>query len=679
VIPLHASRGRSFAVLGLVVGAALVAACLFPSDLSNEVVVTVDQETLVLSVGDSLQLGVQVARSGRSVSGAVIVYGTTDSGVVLVTPQGLVRAVGTGVARISVEALGYANATVAELPVQVKRAIRIADVLPERAVPNEATWGELLTIVGTGLDPADAVVFVGTAAARVEGFVPGDSADPLSTDTLRVWTPALVPEQSNLVVARLTGTGAGAQWPLRVLQRDILEPNEQNPRLLDVSAPLFRPDLALEVRPQDGSPSDCASVWVADQGECWYDWYSFLRPNTPATDSVTIVLRFPQVLDNTPVSIEIGEVSESPLRWLLSRNFSLCTDDRAPGFISYVITHEFATLRDSFVVALADLNGRRISLSATLFGVDRSPEVPWPGRPTGTIPYELQVLPGYVSERPPDLAEENDQCHLAYELNGNDTLALTFDNGTDIDWFHFTVPAALPGGPQADVVETEPNNTVDLADTVSYGDRVTGEVAPAGDVDYYTFYADSGATLDLEVVASRNGSSLNSLLFLMNDDGLVAWNNDFLASGADSRVTVSAPRSGWYWFYVTDYFLRGGASFYYTVAVSAQGGTAAFLTAEVCCGSGGGQFDPQIQLWSDTRATESGITPLEERPGLLEVPVLPGEYLLLVYNRAGDAMEYQLRMRLTTGGAPAPLATSREVPLSSERIRWPPPRRSTRH
>jgi hypothetical protein len=633
---------------GVVLLAALTGACLLPSDASNEVVVSSDRDSLLLSLGDSLQLAVAITRGGTAVPGAQAVFGTTDSGVVLVTPQGLVRAVGVGFAEISVAALGFAEATSTVMPVQVKRAIRITAVQTERGVDNEATWGELLTIVGTGLDPADAVVFVGTAAARVAGFVAGNPADPQGWDTLRVWTPALVPEQSNLVVARLSGTGAGAQWPLRILQRDIFEPNEASPRQLDVSAPLLRPDLVLEVRSAASSPPDCASVWVAGQGECWFDAYSFLRPNTPATDSVTIVLKFQRVLDNTPVSIEVREESASPQHWVISRNFSLCSDDR--GFIFYPTTHEFTALRDSFVLALADLGGRRISFSATLFGIDWSPEVPWPGRPTGSIPYELRVYPGYLSEKPPDVAEENDQCHLAYGLTGNDTLALTFDNGTDLDWFRFTVPA-VAAAPQADVAETEPNNTVDAADTVQYGDRATGTISPAGDVDYFTFYADSGATLDIEVVASRNGSALNSILFLMNEDGLVAWNDEFLASEFDSRVTVAAPKSGWYWFYVTDYLVRGGADFFYTVSVSSQAGTVPFLTAEVCCGSGGGQFDPRIQLWSDLLLTEGGISPLEERPGLLEVPVPPGDYFLLVYNRAGDAMDYQLRTRLTTAGA----------------------------
>jgi hypothetical protein len=671
-------------VLAIPVAGILSGACVLPEDVSPDVSVMVAAPSNILSVGDTVQLDAVVLSGETPIAEAQVAFISSDSNVAFVTDRGILRAVGVGGADIVATAVGFESAASATLAFTVTRGVRIDTVLTELELENGHTvrWGERATIVGSGLNPAESVVFLGDVAVEVVTYVAGDSTDATAVDTLHVIIPALVPGGDvNLIAARLTGAGAGAQWPLAVVPLDVFEPNEDAATGLGaITAPVRRTNLALEVVGGAFSPRDCASVWTNDRGECWSDWYAFNQPDAPASDSVTLVFKFPRVLENTPVSIEVRWPGDGPESALLSRNFSLCSDDRGSGFAFWVTTHEFAALRDSFVVALAGLRGQGLSFSATLWAVDQSPEVPWPGAPTGTLAYELRVLPGYAATRPADIAEDNDFCQSAYELTAAaDTLLLNFDNGTDLDWFHFTVPEPAAGAvarsPQAYVNESEPNNTPATADTIQVGDRAFAAFDEPSDIDYFTFYSDSGVTLDIETTTVESFDfSMNTVVFLLNDDGIVAWNDDFSANNYDSRVVAVAPKSGWYTLYVIEKFLRGGPEYTYSLTLSPAAGQGLFLSAEVCCSTAFGEFDPQIQLWQDELLTEGGIIPLEERDGRVEVPILPGDYFLLVYNRGADPVDYELRYRFGAGSASVPIAPVSALPDLVEEVRNTPRR-----
>jgi len=120
-----------------------------------------------------------------------------------------------------------------------------------------------------------------------------------------------------------------------------------------------------------------------------------------------------------------------------------------------------------------------------------------------------------------------------------------------------------------DVPETEPNNSAATATAASIGDRVTGNISPVGDVDYYVFTVPAGTILELEVEASRVGSLLDATLELFDKDGVtsLAFNND--AGSLDSRIRFQIESEGDYFFAIRDLGGGGGSGYPYSVDISA--------------------------------------------------------------------------------------------------------------
>ena len=63
-----------------------------------------------------------------------------------------------------------------------------------------------------------------------------------------------------------------------------------------------------------------------------------------------------------------------------------------------------------------------------------------------------------------------------------------------------------------DFLENEPNNTTDKVNVVNIPIVINGRIAPEKDIDRFKFKSDKDQKLVYEVVASRFGSRLDSLL-----------------------------------------------------------------------------------------------------------------------------------------------------------------------
>ena len=121
--------------------------------------------------------------------------------------------------------------------------------------------------------------------------------------------------------------------------------------------------------------------------------------------------------------------------------------------------------------------------------------------------------------------------------------------------------------PPPDVQESEPNNSSATANAVVFGDAIGGVIDPTGDVDFFTFTAPTGTVVDIDVVASLVGSSLDAFLQLYDTDGftVLAENDDF--TGLDSHIRFVLPTTGQYYFAIRDLRSRGGVDFPYTIGV----------------------------------------------------------------------------------------------------------------
>jgi hypothetical protein len=632
------------AVLIAIVGVA--GACGLPSDVSQEFTVVMDEDVLVITVGDTVVLGAVVQRGAQTAPDIPIAYTTSDPTVVDVREGGLIRGVSIGQAEVTARAVGLENTQPATRTVRVLRSVAIESVRPMTSdTPDGRTvsWGEVVEIAGVGLNPDDLnLIFVNDRPAPIHSYVAAPPEDETASDTLRIWIPASVPEQSSILLSRRGGSTAA--WPLTVRQEDVLEPNDFTRHTIPLgSGSIDLRGLALEVRPWPPGMFDCWSAFGGTEPDnCFSDGYTV----EPTTRDVTIVVSFPDAsVQTAPVSVELGDGTGSDLVWTVQRTFSFCGDFSGTGFAFGVVDHIFTPDADSLVFPIRDAPAA-IDFDLTLFGEPTSIVEAPTGNPVTTA-YDLRIHPGYRSALAPDAMEENDWCHVAGALPyPSGSLDLNFDHGHDLDWFGFSIPGVRPDlGAVNEVPESETNDAFVTADTIGFGDRATGAVSFDGDADYFAFQADSADWVDIEVIADRTEqSSLNSLLQLFYQGEQLALNDDLSFTTFDSRITTQVHRTGWYIISLQDTNGRGRANATYNLDLRRLGpeSNAVTLTATGPVDATDAEFGPFIQVWIDDRANDGEINLLVEDAGEVNTVLTPGDYLVLVYNKAGQPIEYEL-------------------------------------
>ncbi len=386
------------------------AACVIPTDRSGELRIEfLSAVPDPFIAGDTFRLAVRVLDvAGTEVPKIAVGFHTTDPSVVLVDSTGTARGFGRGSAYLVASLVDFAGSHADSQPVEVLAALPI-----DRIEPGVTRFGDIVGVLGFGLDPAliDQVT-IGGVPAEIKGFAPADPADPNSRDTLRVSVPALVPPLSDVVVRR---RDAAYIATIEVLQQDVYEPNESAPVPISIG---FR-DSALVLEPLQP-----------------VDWYRLV---VPGDEPFTI--RIPNVASRVALSqFELGvsnarRTLDSPPSWFISQIFvpdnSLVTLI-TPGN-SCKNTGITGTRGGSLpMVALGNVPVDTIDIIVS--GI-RSEQTP-------LMAYQLEIAPGYQSALPPDEAEENDFCDVAYDLTVPGTHNLTFDNPWDLDWFRFRVDSA---------------------------------------------------------------------------------------------------------------------------------------------------------------------------------------------------------------------------------------------
>jgi hypothetical protein len=112
--------------------------------------------------------------------------------------------------------------------------------------------------------------------------------------------------------------------------------------------------------------------------------------------------------------------------------------------------------------------------------------------------------------------------------------------------------------------ETEPNDSLDLASPIVFGDTVNGTIDPAGDLDYFAVDLTAGTVLDVHVVPTP-GSSLSPYVTLVTADD-VRLATDSAHSGADTRIAYQIPTTARYFLGVTDHDGAGGSGYGYRLS-----------------------------------------------------------------------------------------------------------------
>jgi len=117
-----------------------------------------------------------------------------------------------------------------------------------------------------------------------------------------------------------------------------------------------------------------------------------------------------------------------------------------------------------------------------------------------------------------------------------------------------------------DFTEVEPNNTTDKVNVVTIPVAINGRISPAKDIDRFKFKSDKDQKLVCDVVASRFGSKLDSLLTLSDTNGAVIAQNDD-STLADARIELDAKKDTEYILSLRDLTERGGDDFSYRLAI----------------------------------------------------------------------------------------------------------------
>ncbi len=132
------------------------------------------------------------------------------------------------------------------------------------------------------------------------------------------------------------------------------------------------------------------------------------------------------------------------------------------------------------------------------------------------------------------------------------------------------------------MLETEPNNRIEQAQTVDLTHIIDGRIESENDKDVFGFNAKKGQKVVAEINARRLRSPLDSLVQILDASGKVlAWNDDAVdkvghlhrdmglqTHHADSYLIFEAPADGVYYARVSDTRGHGGDAFAYRLRLS---------------------------------------------------------------------------------------------------------------
>ncbi len=119
-----------------------------------------------------------------------------------------------------------------------------------------------------------------------------------------------------------------------------------------------------------------------------------------------------------------------------------------------------------------------------------------------------------------------------------------------------------------EILEKEPNDTVNAAQTVEMPVGITGRIQRESDEDRFTFTAVKGCAYEMKVTAARIGSPLDAWLKIENKDGKQLATNDDSGGSRDPALTWTAPADGAFTVAIGDVAHHGGEDFIYRLTIT---------------------------------------------------------------------------------------------------------------
>jgi hypothetical protein len=493
-------------VLVLVIGAGLLA-CSDTTEAVDQAYVTIASPSPVVLRGDQLELTAKLwtrTSMGDSVEvrNAELIWSSDNPTLAALTSKDnnttIATGVNPGVVQIHAVATGFQGATPAAFALRVSNPLEIDSMRP-----SVVRFGEKVTMYGVGVNTLFFATLQGAALLPDTFSV---SAGSGGIGQLDFWVPP--PATTGHAVVLSPGQIVVAPDSTVVLRRDLYEPNDSTPSIIDLSAGPFpslpavrfyNPALAFEDRVRDDSLG--------------VDWYRLA--GAPAGSDLTFVFMAPTFSSahltflaspvNSPDSVSVPG-------WTIGSGIYACKDH------SWKVDEQPA---DSLIIALRDVPAGAMDL-ISLFVVS--------GR------YGLAVVNGYVTTDPAikaDRMEENDNCEFADRNFGiaatrvdlgvaaySDTL--TIDNPHDIDWIRFRVPGLVS---QTVTIQTAPPTFLDPS-------------SRNGDIDLHILGVPvAGSPLDVRGQSQGAGSN-ESLTRLLDPGDYYMVVSDF--AGSPTRYSICA-------------------------------------------------------------------------------------------------------------------------------------------
>lgn len=139
--------------------------------------------------------------------------------------------------------------------------------------------------------------------------------------------------------------------------------------------------------------------------------------------------------------------------------------------------------------------------------------------------------------------------------------------------FTYEATVSLTGGAPARVTESEPNNTLSQAQTVTPDVIIVGRLDPAGDVDIFAFTASAGqrVTVDITARALTPPSEADTVVTLLDSTGTQLAENDDADGSLDSFLATEIPRSGRYFVRIRNFSPKGGPAYTYEALLTLTG------------------------------------------------------------------------------------------------------------
>jgi hypothetical protein len=500
----HSSPG--VLLCALAAGASgLLAACSNTTEAVDQTFVTINAASPVVLRGDQLELTASVwirSTPGDSVQvpNAELMWTTDDPTLATLTPKdnhtAIATGVNSGIVGIHAVATGFQGAAQAVFPLRVSNPLEIDSMRPATV-----RYGEKITMYGVGVNT---LFFAAMQGATLLPDTFSVAAGAGGVGQLSFWVPP--PATSGHAVVLSPGQIVVASDSTTVVRRDLYEPNESAPSLIDISATPFptlpavrfyNPALAFE----DRLRADSLGV----------DWYRFTGAS--AGSDLTFILQAP-TFKNAHLTFLASPVnsadSVSQPGWTIGSGLYACKNH------SFKVEEQPA---DSLIIALKNVPAGNMDLISLFFVTGR---------------YGMAVVQGYLTSNPSigaDRLEENDNCEFAdrnfadpakrVDLTAAFSDTLTIDNPHDVDWIRFRVPGLVP---QPVTFQTAPRGAVDANHP--------------GDVDLYVLGVPvAGSPLDVRG-SSRTAGSTEALTLVLDPGDYYMVVTDF--AGTPTRYSLCA-------------------------------------------------------------------------------------------------------------------------------------------